>query len=303
LGITGNVTLVRAGTLREQLAESTINLSTVPYPIFDGNGKPNKAKLTKYSNFEAETGGLYILNSNGELVPARIEMDIYSSQHVLSKIVETLAPHLDGFDYQIREFKKALHSQYDQAVNELSSDISESISELYSDYFRAIREERNRIDLEIIKRGAEENAAIRELRKHIDELERIRYEKTEDLYNKRETLDKVEGYVSAQIDDHISDSFSYLSFLTPDELMEEIERNGGWQHWANEVGIEKVTRQDFIRAGLTQWHFRPSPGFDARERIKDWLVEQLEPDYYYTDLPEDFESPTALIEQWFNKSS
>jgi hypothetical protein len=161
LGITGNVTLVRAGTLREQLAESTINLSTVPYPIFDGNGKPNKAKLTKYSNFEAETGGLYILNSNGELVPARIEMDIYSSQHVLSKIVETLAPHLDGFDYQIREFKKALHSQYDQAVNELSSDISESISELYSDYFRAIREERNRIDLEIIKRGAEENAAIR----------------------------------------------------------------------------------------------------------------------------------------------
>jgi len=178
-----DVRLVRLGVLRKQITDSIIKFGASPYPLEAKMQASKKGKLTKYENFAAESGGLYIQNYKGESVPARVELDVYQS-HLREMIITELSRHLEGFPYQIRGLKQQIKSDYNTALNKIENELANEVGQEYEPYFEAIRKAERRMEIVKSERCENENLEIELLVKQIETLEEIKKDKTSDIEEK-----------------------------------------------------------------------------------------------------------------------
>lgn len=189
--ITNPVQLVRLGVLKEQISDSILHYQASPYaPANAKSARARKGAQTKYENFIAEAGGIFMPGTD---TPARVELDIYTGEQIRERIIEGLARHLDGFQYQVNKLKeeieKGFHYAHDSALKSLmdewdwKQDPNPRLAE--------IGDEIDKLKREMAKRTAEEDDDLGDLHIQKVEIERERQErirKLEERFEREQAL-------------------------------------------------------------------------------------------------------------------
>ncbi len=303
LRITGNIRLVRLGLLKEQLGQSVIERQAIPYSLEADSRSARRGKATKYNRFIEETGGLFIPSASGQLVPGRVELNIYKPSQIRERILEGLAEHLDGFSYQVRGVKSYIADSWENGYWP-QPDPADGVHEVYQPYFDAIESEREWIQVEEAKRAPEARRQKAELlaeyQRKIRELDAIIEEATIDLRARQRDLDALEGDLDKRVEREIDVLASEplvesADYDSPDEAFIEIESNGGWRQWVEEQGITAIDSSALTEAANEHRCFEWKPDRDEAKILNDWIQEYLIPEIYYPDPEGPSETPEELI--------
>lgn len=299
LRVTGDIQLVRLGMMKEQLGQSVIDHQAVPYPLDAKTQRARKAKLTKYGRFEHETGGLYIPNASGNLVPARVELNIYSTTQIRERIISGLAEHLEAFPYQVRALKESVKTEYDRALSELVDHVGNGVSAAYEQYFNAIDWERERLKVERAKRAPEARRRMVELQAEIEFLEGIIERETSDLNAQDAALSSLAEQLEDASWEEQQALVEYLrrcsDLPSPGDIIAYIEHNGGWRRWVDELGLSVAENRHLADDARQHRSFSWQLGWRERQEIRDWLKDKIEDAAPYLEPGGPGGPPEALI--------
>jgi len=169
--ITAPIHLVRLGVLKEQISDSVLRYQASPYTSDAKTERARKIAETKYRNFMAETGGIFMPGTD---VPAQVELDMYTGEQIRERIIEALAEHLDGFQYQVDKLEGVIEEEFDDAHDSaLGSLMEEWEWEREPDpRLGEIEDEIDDLEREMVKRTAEENEELSDLFSRQREIER-----------------------------------------------------------------------------------------------------------------------------------
>jgi hypothetical protein len=303
LKVSGPIRLVRLGVLREQLGESVIQHQATPWPMDARTASARKSKRTKYARFAEETGGLFIPGPGGELIPGRVELNIYDPDQVRERILQGLAHYLDGFSYQVRAVKGWIANEYENGDWE-PEDPGDALDEVYDPYYETIDERRHQIDDEAESRAPEARAALRRLnreywerRKPIDaEIE----EETADLEAKKEALSELSRNLETMYRNERDlllgmPNVGETDFDDPQEAFAHIEDNGGWREWMEQQQIEIVNPHALTEAAQQHGRYVWQPDWEERERIREWMADHLIAELWYDDPDGPGQTPEEMI--------
>lgn len=272
--IPGDIRLVRLGILREQLGESVLRRAEL-YSLDANTKQGRKTKQTMWEKFVNETGGLYTEDRQ----PAQVEMDIYSPSQIRDRIIDGLSKHIESFPFQIRPLKKAITDRYDSAWKELSKSLRHRVDEVYKPYFDAIYDEHDHLEVLRSQRAMGERAEIARLRREIAKLEDIISAKTADLKAKEQALDVLcnrLGQMSHQEYRELESELQWWDIPGPDNLIKYVEENGGWENWADELGIEKLKNGAVAQAAREHRLFDWRPSYRDTQKIQEWIEGRLD---------------------------
>ena len=300
LKISGPIQLVRVGLTRQQLGDSTIQYQAVPYSLDAKSEKDRRAKRTKWDNFAAASGGLLIPDpdGSGDLIPGRVELNIYTWEQIRERIIDGLCAHLDGFGYQVRALRRAIELGYDTAGQTMGDEIRNEAENVFEPYRSALAEAQRNLYRAKAERTREEDGRITELYEEMRQLEKDKLAKTSDL-------DEVTGRLSA-LDDRLTDMtemaitdvwWAVDCDKSASDLIRSIEQGKGWREFAAELGINGgLTRQDLAASGRrkhgpVEW----KPDRTDQEDIDDWVYEELDPSW--PDVVGPTQTPEAMVQE------
>lgn len=298
LRVPGDIKLVRLGVLREQLGESVIKHQAAFYPLEAENESAKKGKLTKYKRFVEETGGLFIPDTSGNLVPGRVELNIYEPAQIREKILQGLAEHIDGFPYQLRPIRQAFGIAHEEVWSEHCHHAKRMLDYEYQPYYSAIRATFEKLDVVEATRAVEERRRIRELRKEIDRLMGVVGEKTADIDAQRDTLLQLENKLGEQ--QAAAWNEAEIELRGVDELIETIEQNGGWRDWAEDLPLTILGGEAVADAARHRNSFYWRPDESEQDLIRDWIWDKGEPSSWWPDDTTPAESPEEWVAQALN---
>lgn len=303
LKVTGQIHLVRLGLLKEQIGQSVIDHQAIPYSLEAKSARARKGKQTKYDGFVDSTGGLFIADD----VPARVELNIYTPAQVREKILAGLAGHIDVFPYQVREIKDYIQTEYGQRWWHPDRPDEDIIDELYRPYHDAIAQAKKQVGCEMLTRAPEERAQIAEIWKQIRELEQKKARlweivtlKTSDLQEKLDGLDTLDVEIERMAENEVerlvdSATITPPDFDSPGDAFEDIESNGGWRGWVDDVGVRLMDAQEMHevaqRHDLYTWY----PSGYERNNVTAWMEEHFTPDADYEDATGPELSPEEML--------
>ena len=299
LKISGAIQLVRLGLTREQLGDSTIQYQAVPYSLDAKSEKDRRAKRTKWDNFAAASGGLLIPDpdGSGDLIPGRVELNIYTWEQIRERIIDGLCAHLDGFGYQVRALRRAIELGYDTAGQTMGDEIRNAAENVFEPYRSALAEAQRNLYRKKAELTRKEDGRITEHYEAIQQLEKEKLAKTSDL-------DEVTGRLSA-LDDRLTDMtetaitdvwWAVDCDKSASDLIRSIEQGKGWREFAAELGINGgLTRQDLAASGRRKHQpVKWEPDRTDQEDIDDWVYEALDPTWPDVEAPT--QTPEAMVQ-------
>lgn len=304
LRITGQIDLIRLGVLRGQIGDSVIKYQAVPYPIEARSDRAKKGKQTKYDHFEEATGGLFIPGPRGELIPAKVELDIYTGRQIRDRIITGLCQHLEGFEYQVRPLKEAIKTGFSKAWERVGEDLRDEIGEVYQPYYGAIEEAIDGLQEDKANRTLEEEKRLRELYREVATLNYQKEQKTADLTAAISRLEDLRHDVERQQEAEYMGIWADANAdKNPVDLAQEIENNGGWRGWFDELGMDDcLGTDDLIRFGQRHQRVSWQPSWDDRDKITDWVSDNAGMGWYGDPQGPD-KTPEELIEGALNHDS
>jgi hypothetical protein len=279
LRVTGPIRLVRLGLCREQLGDSLIERAAVPYVIEGEDPASRKRARTLYQRFTEETGGLFIPDSRGRLVPAKVELDALEGL-IRDDIIDGLAAHLDGFEYQVRRLESYVRDDgYQRAWDGLCDWIRSEAARAYDSTHHALRAQGAAIDRAIAKRTYLEQEAIADLEEEIAALQELIEEKTEDLRSDREELESEQNAMRVRQTREADAAIERLQenggLPTPEDLLSEIADNGGWRDWLEGLGLAAVGSERLASDARAHRRFSWTLAYPDKEKIRAWLKARL----------------------------
>ena len=295
--ITADIRLIRLGLLKSQISKSVLQYQATPYePKNAKRASAIKAAETKYARFAAETGGICMPGTNKS---ARVELDMYTGAQIRDKIIDGLSQHVDGFAYQVEQLKEMLRDEYEEGYFPHDGP-GESVHEVYEPYHDAISEMYDHLGLESLKIAPVERARIRELEKEIRQLEAVIEDKTSGIDRQMSALTRLHGELEEEAETEIEElaaapSLGDCTFASLKDAIKHIEENGGWQSWADEVGIRIVKSEDLADCARQRRAYHWHPDHGELGYIRDWIEENLIPETSYGDPDGPDESLEQLI--------
>lgn len=293
LKIDAPINLVRLGVLPDQISEDVLRYQGSPYSPETKTESGAKAVATKYQRFVDETGGCFMPDTGK---PARIELNMYKTDQIRDKILDGLSQYIDGFEYQKAQLETAVNREYSEAWRTLSDAFAESVNEVFDPYFEAIDGAMESLRAERAQRAPEARRRKRELLRQIAELDSAIEAATVDIAAQEGALANLSStlYDEAYHED-IHDYLSADDCPAADDLIGEIEANGGWRRWVDSLQIRALDGAALAEAARQKgsaFEWQPDP--DERHRIQDWITQHFPtvPDPVGPDV-----SPEKLIEE------
>lgn len=277
----GYINLIRLGVLREQLGDSVIEHQAMPYPV------TSKTKATKYANFEAEAGGLYV---NGR--PARVEMNIYTPAQLRERILTGLAEHIDGFEYQKSHLKKAVGKHYIKAVDDFWDDYNEVSDEEYHPYFEAIYDAQRELEYWQDQRAPELRKRKKELEIEIEAIDEKIAEACSDLTEEWIRLENLREWLAIQKQE--ADTYIDVSGMPSlEDVVDIATSTGDWLKFVDILDIEKIGGEELADFARNHENVEWEPEYGEGEKIQGWISDHL-PGLPGVDKPN--ASPEDLVE-------
>lgn len=286
--ISGPIELVRVGVTKDQIGQSVLDRAD-EYSFSAPTEEGRKRKRTLYQKFVDETGGIYI-GANGNRLPAKIELDVYTETQIRERLIRALAEHVDGFKYQLRDLMATIALYYDSAYKSAVNEFVEAVISDRESEYEEIEKQRDQLQLERAERTADESDQIKELYHQIKGLERAKIAKCQDIDKRLRELDERESATDASIADErqqlrndIKDSRDSGDIPVADDLIEGLDDDGteddklaGWREWTKEeVGFAILDTEDVYDRAMQRHEL--VYGFDpmSNHRIRDWIGQQV----------------------------
>jgi len=297
LKISGPIQLVRLGLTRRQLGDSTIQYQAVPYPLDGNTEKVRRSKRTKWDNFTAASGGLLIPDGSGDLIPGRVELNIYTWDQIRDRIIDGLCVHLDGFDYQVRGLRKAIELGYDTAHRTIADEVRDEVETVFEPYRSALSEAQRKIYQAKAERTWSEDREIAKLWEDIGRLEEQKSALTSDLDEAAGRLSLLDDQLTDMSEDAISNLWSAVDCdLSASDLIRSIEQGNGWRDLAAELGINGgLTQTDLAASGQNGEPVKWGANRTDQVAIDGWVYEEL--DATWPDPVGPTQTPEAMVQE------
>lgn len=296
-GITGEIELIRLGVLRHQLGESVGPFVDVYTEPSGDNASAKKAKRTKWENWAAITGGIMAIDGAGNRLPGRVELNIYSPRQIRERIIAGLCERLDGFAFQVRALRESVRQGHAAALDGYRDQLEQQVDDRYEPYYEAIQQAIDDLKAQAAQRVENELRRIEELRAEIEALEAQAAAKVADLNASKTSLDTLRYELETEAAEEVAELWETAEASPAAEaLVMGVESNGGWRHFADQVGIDdRLTATHLARCGQRGEPVTWSPSWYAQQSVNLWAYGMVDCVWNAPDGPD--ESPAVLIQQ------
>jgi hypothetical protein len=86
----------------------------------------------------------------------------------------------------------------------------------------------------------------------------------------------------------------------PDDLIEQVESNGGWRHWADDLKLTIIDSKALTAAARHHSNLNIQTSWKDDNAIRDWIKDKVEDEAFIDapDVPE--EEPEELVNRILN---